>query len=60
MLFIIAYLISSLILLSMALGWYKPKKWNELTDKKVKKLKVVAFMCSIGIAFNAVVYIIKI
>lgn len=59
MLFIIVYSITSLILLSMALGWYKPKKWNEFTDKKVKTLKVVTFIGSIGMGFNAVVHIIK-
>ena len=60
MLFIIAYSIFSLIFLSLALGWHKPKKWNEFTDKKLKTFKVITFVGFLAMALNTVSHIIKI
>jgi hypothetical protein len=37
---IVAYSLLALLLLSLSIGLYKPKRWNELTDKHVKVLKI--------------------
>jgi len=40
---IIAYSILALIFLALSSGLFKPKRWQELTDRHVKLLKIGCF-----------------
>jgi hypothetical protein len=42
---IVAYSFLALLLLALSTGWYKPKKWHELTEKHVTVLR---FGCLFG------------
>lgn len=47
-----AYSVLALIFLALAIGLYKPKKWNDLTAKNVYFLKIGCFFGFLVIVFN--------
>lgn len=49
---VIAYLIVALLLLALATGLYKPKRWHDLADKHIKILKLGCFFGFLVIAAN--------
>jgi hypothetical protein len=49
---IVAYSLLALLLLSLSIGMYKPKRWNDLTDKHVKVLKFGCFFGFLVIVTN--------
>jgi hypothetical protein len=49
---IVAYSLLALLLLALSLGLYKPKRWNDLTDKHVKVLKFGCFFGFLVIVAN--------
>jgi hypothetical protein len=49
---IVAYSLPALLLLSLSIGLYKPKRWNDLTDKHVKVLKFGCFFGFLVIVTN--------
>jgi hypothetical protein len=51
---IVAYLILALLLLALSTGMFKPKKWNELTERHVKFLKIGCFFGFLVIVVNIV------
>jgi len=50
----IGFSIIGLFLLSMSVGLYKPKAWNDFTEKKIKTLKVITFIGFIGTSLNVI------
>ena len=40
---VVAYLVLAVVFLALSSGLYKPKRWNDLTDRHVKILKVGCF-----------------
>ncbi len=40
---VVAYSILALVFLTLSTGIFKPKRWNDLTDKHVKILKFGCF-----------------
>lgn len=51
---IVAYSILALLLLALSTGLFKPKKWNELTERHVKILKIGSFFGFLVIVVNMV------
>jgi hypothetical protein len=49
---IIAYSILAIVFLFLSSGLFKPKKWNDLTDKHVKILKFGCFFGFLLIVTN--------
>lgn len=49
---VVAYSILALVFLALSIGAFKPKKWNDLTDKHVKILKFGCFFGFLLIAAN--------
>jgi hypothetical protein len=49
---IVAYSLLALLLLALSIGLYKPRRWNDLTDKHVKVLKIGCFFGFLVIATN--------
>ncbi len=49
-----AYSVLALVFFSLSIGWFKPKRWNELTDKHVKVLKIGCFFGFLVILANIV------
>lgn len=49
-----AYSILALVFLALSIGLFKPKKWNDLTDKHVKVLKIGCFFGFLVIVANIV------
>lgn len=47
-----AYSMLALIFLALSIGLYRPKKWNDLTDKNILFLKFGCFFGFLVIAFN--------
>ena len=51
---VVAYSILALVFLALATGKFKPRKWNDLTDKHVKILKFGCFFGFLLIVANIV------
>ncbi len=51
---VVAYCILALIFLTLSTGIFKPKRWNDLTDKHVKILKFGCFFGFLLIMANIV------
>lgn len=51
---VLAYTILALLLLVLSIGWYKPKKWNDLTDKHVKIFRFGCFFGFLVLVVNIV------
>jgi hypothetical protein len=51
---IVAYSILAILFLALSTGLFKPKKWNELTVRHVKILKVGCFFGFLVIVVNIV------
>ncbi len=49
---VVAYSILALVFLSLSSGLFKPKRWNDLTDKHVKILKFGCFFGFLLIVVN--------
>jgi len=41
---VVAYSLLALVFLALTFGIYKPKRWDELTDKHVKILRIGCFL----------------
>ncbi len=51
---IVAYSILAILFLALSTGLFKPKKWNELTERHVKILKIGCFFGFLVIVINLV------
>ncbi len=51
---IVAYVLLALLLLALSSGLFKPKRWNDLTAKHVKVLKIGCFFGFLIIVTNIV------
>ena len=40
---VVAYLVLAVVFLALSTGLYKPKRWNDLTGKHVKILRIGCF-----------------
>ncbi|MGB3211058.1 MAG: hypothetical protein WBB19_10170 [Desulforhopalus sp.] len=49
---VVAYSMLALLFLALAAGVYKPKKWNELTDRNIMMLKFGCFFGFLVIVLN--------
>lgn len=51
---VIAYLLVALLLLALGTGFYQPKRWQDLSEKHVKILKLGCFFGFLVIIANVV------
>ena len=49
---IVAYSLLALVFLALSSGLYKPQRWNDLTDKHVKILRIGCFFGFLVILIN--------
>jgi tellurite resistance protein TehA-like permease len=49
---VVAYSLLALFFLALSIGLYKPKRWNDLTEKNVRFLKFGCFFGFLVITFN--------
>lgn len=49
---VVAYSLLALIFLALSIGIYKPKRWDDLTDKHTKILRIGCFFGFLVIVVN--------
>ena len=49
-----AYAVLALLFLALSIGWFKPKRWHDLTEKHVRILKIGCFFGFLVIVANIV------